>query len=315
MTDLLVAAAISAAMAGCLVGLRISRRRAHAMRAISRLRGGPARSVSRKVRNEKRALLSGFAVRLSKSNLGARFEAYVARAHPQITFSDAVALTLAAAFGGFLLGMILFGGGPAVALSMVAGPFILDRVLTRAGGRRAARLEAQLPDALALQASALRAGHSTVRSLGILAAEIPAPLGEEMEIASREIDLGRSLEAAVGRLESRVGSPDIELWVTAMLVHRLAGGNLSTILDSLADRIRQRAHIRAEIRALTAQGRLSGVVVAAAPLAFFVMLSVTSRDQMRILYTTPTGFVLLLAGLGLIGAGFVWIRWVLRIKP
>lgn len=312
--DLIVAASAAVGILGCAGALSFVLRRSEGARALARLPPVQAGSGARRKRHERRALLASFAEWFRKTGAGARFAAYVTRAHPHVAFSDAIAMSLASLIAGFLLGTVIFSRGPLVLVTAAAGPVVLDRIVARSGNRRTSRVEQQLPETLALQASALRAGHSTVRSLRIAAAEIEAPLGEEVELAVSEIDLGSSLDHSLMRLAARVASKDVDLWVTAMLVHRVTGGNLSTILDALAARVRERAHVRGEIRALTAQGRLSGTVVAAAPLAFFVLLSVTSRDQMQILYSTPVGFVLLALGLGLIGAGFAWIRWIVRIK-
>ncbi len=147
-----------------------------------------------------------------------------------------------------------------------------------------------------------------------MAAQTGAPLGHELAETVRAIDLGVPIERALDELTQRSGSRDVELWVTAMQVHRATGGNLTSIVTSLAAQIKERAEMRAEIRALTAQGRLSGMVVAAAPIAFFLLLSVTAKEQMAVLYSTPTGLMLLAAGIALEAAGFLWIRWILRIK-
>jgi tight adherence protein B len=151
--------------------------------------------------------------------------------------------------------------------------------------------------------------------LRVLGDELREPLQEEIADALAEIDLGNSLEEALGSLSERCASRDIELWVTAMLVHRHTGGNLAAVIESLAGRVAQRLQLRGEIRAMTAQGRLSGLVVALAPLAFLLLLSVGSREQMQVLYATPLGWGILAAGLVLNGLGLVWIRWILRIKP
>lgn len=263
----------------------------------------------------RRALLEGFAGGIARTRLGARLETYAASAHPTVTFSDFLAIGICAVIGGALAGTLLLGPGLPATASALAAPFALDRAFLRVHGRRSGRLEQQLPDALALQAGTLRAGHSLVRSLRVLNEELKPPLQEEASHTLAEIDLGNTLEEALGRLTERCASRDIELWVTAMLVHRHTGGNLAAVIDSLAQRVAQRLQLRGEIRALTAQGRLSGLVVAIAPLAFLILLSVGSREQMQVLYATPLGWGILAAGLVLNGLGLTWIRWIVRIRP
>ncbi|HEX2149840.1 MAG TPA: type II secretion protein F, partial [Actinomycetota bacterium] len=90
--------------------------------------------------------------------------------------------------------------------------------------------------------------------------------------------------------------------------------NLAGVIDSSSQRVAQRLQLRSEVRAMTAQGRLSGLVVAIAPIAFFFLLSVGSREQMEFLYSTPLGLGILVAGLTMNGLGMLWIRHSLRIR-
>lgn len=286
--------------------------RAESARMLQRLGVGSRAEVPPRAR---RALLGGAAERLRATRIGNRLASYAEKAHPSLPFSDVVALLLASAVAGGLAGRALFGGSALAFAGALAGPVALDRFGVRIGVRRTLRLEQQLPDALALQAAALRAGHSIVRSLRVVAGESRPPLRDEVSLTLGDIDIGRSLDESIRRMTKRMPSRDFGLWVTAMQVQRVTGGDLSKVLESLASQIRDRAHMRAEVRALTAQARLSGMVVALAPAAFFLLLSVTARQQMRILYTTPLGLLLLALGISMQVAGFVGIRWILRVKP
>jgi tight adherence protein B len=230
-------------------------------------------------------------------------------------FSDVLAWGLAAMLAGSLLGLLVFGRGLPAILVAIAAPILADRILIRVRGSRAARIEKQLADALALQASALRAGQSLIRSLRIVIEGVKPPLRDELERMSNHLDLGMPVDQALEQFAARTASKDVDLWVDAMLVHRQTGGNLANVMESLSTRVSQRINLRSEIRALTAQGRLSGLVVAGAPVAFFVVLSIGSREQMEVLYTTPMGLVILFTGLTFNGLGLLWIKMVLRIKP
>ncbi len=199
-------------------------------------------------------------------------------------------------------------------VTAVGSPYAVDRFFTKLHGNRAARIEKQLPEALSLQASVLRAGQSLGRSLRVLAEETKAPLREELETMLGEVDFGRPLEEALERFSARIPSKDLDMWVTAMLVHRQTGGNLAGVIDSSALRVTQRLQLRSEVKAMTAQGRLSGLVVAVAPMAFFLLLSAGSREQMDFLFSTPLGLTILFAGMAMNGLGMLWIRQVLRIR-
>lgn len=263
-----------------------------------------------KPKGEKTPLLAGLAGHFE----GTRFSRYAAERHPSMLLSDYMAVLLIGAIGGGIVGALVFGWGPPALLAIAGGPVVADRVALQLASRRSLKLEQQLPEALALQAAALRAGRSTLGSLRSVASDVKGKLKEELERTLRQVDLGRSLDGGLESLVRRSGSRDVEIWVTAMLVHRQTGGNLATVVDSLSERVRERSHMRAELRALTAQGRLSGIVIAVAPIAFFLVLSISAREQMRILYSTPVGLTLLLVGLSMEALGFLWIRHILRIK-
>ncbi len=274
-----------------------------------------ARPGTGKSSSDRRPLLAGLALPLAGTGAGRRLAEYARANHPGLPFSDFLAWGMAASIAGALTGTLLFRGFLPGAVFAVAAPLLVERAFLHVHGRRNTRMERQLPEALALQAAALRAGHSLTRSLRVLTDKLGPPLHEELHTTVAEIDLGAPPDEALGRLAARSSSKDVELWVTAMLVHRQTGGSLSTVLDSLAAKVSERIQLRGEIKALTAQGRLSGLVVAVAPLGFLMLLSWGSPEQMRILYSTPRGWAILAGGLVLNGLGLVWIRWILRIRP
>lgn len=306
--------AASAASAICLLVLATAqaqfRRRRYSSRLVQRLYSGSdtARPAARG------PLLEGLAERIASTALGSRLRAHAVASHPSVRFSDYVALALASMLATALAMWILTTRMAAVIPAALVAPIAVDRIAARIHGTRSARIEKQLPDALGLQAGALRAGQSLLKSLRIVADETKPPLKDDLQQMLQEVDLGRPLDGALEELSARIASPDLDLWVTSMLIHRQTGGNLAGVTDTLAQRMSERLHLRREIKAMTAQGRLSGIVVALAPLTFFGLLSVGSREQMEFLYTTPSGLTLLAVGLTLNGLGFWWIRWALKVK-
>lgn len=303
-----IAAASGMAVLALAFGARQWRSSQDSVRLVERLGGGRPKRV-------RGPLLTAVAARVARTYLGGRIEVYALRAHPGVLFSDVLAWGFVAVLGSGLAGWLLLGRGLPAALLALVAPAVLDRLVVRLRGSRASRLEKQLPESLALQASALRAGQSLVRSLRIVEEAAKPPLKDELGKILNAIDLGMPVEEAMEQFAARTSSRDIDLWIDAMLIHRQTGGSLAGVAESLAKKISQRLNLRSEIRALTAQGRLSGMVVAGAPVAFFVLLSVGSRDQMEILYTTPIGLVILIAGLTLNALGLLWIKLVLRIRP
>ncbi len=259
-------------------------------------------------------LLEGWAVRVAGTRWGGRLKRRAEAHHPGVPFSDVLAIALASSLGGGLFGTFLFDGLFGAVAAAAGTPLAVDRFFMRLHGNRAARIEKQLSEALALQANVLRAGQSLSRSLVILSEETKPPLSEELARLLREVEFGHPMEAALERFAARIPSKDLEMWVTAMLVHRQTGGNLAGVMDSSARRVSQRLQLRSEIRAMTAQGRLSGLVVAIAPLAFFFLLSMGSREQMEFLFSSAPGLAILLAGLSMNVVGMLWIRHSLRIR-
>jgi len=309
--DAFVAGLAGVSLLGLLFGLRSMRHSKSAKSMLDRL-GIEATAELRRAPGG--PLLEGWAVKVAGTQWGARLKAGAEAHHPGVPFSEVLAIGLASSLAGGLFGLLMFGGAFAAGLTAVVAPYAVDRFFRKLHGNRAARIEKQLPEALALQASALRAGQSLSRSLGILAEETKAPLSEELERLLQEVGLGGPLDEALERFSSRIVSRDLDMWVTAMLVHRQTGGNLAGVIDSSSQRVAQRLQLRSEVRAMTAQGRLSGLVVAVAPVAFFLLLSVGSREQMEFLYSTPLGLAILAAGLTMNGLGMLWIRHALRIR-
>ncbi len=235
-----------------------------------------------------------------------------------------IALLVAGA-GGAVWGWAVFGAPPLALICGLAAGIGARQVMARRmpSGRQPASAfwtrrvpsgREQLPEALSLQTCALRAGHSMIGSLQVIASELGPPLGEEVALVMREVELGASIDRALEDFALRMHGRELRLWVTAMLVHRQTGGDLARLLDATAERLRQADQLHRELRALSAQGRLSGLVMALAPLAFLALVSVTAREQVRPILSTLPGVLMLLTGLILDLAGFLWIRRILRIR-
>jgi Flp pilus assembly protein TadB len=153
------------------------------------------------------------------------------------------------------------------------GWFAPGLVLSRRRNRRLAAIEKQLPEALTAMAKSLRAGSGILQALEYAAAETPSPLGPELAAVMRDLQLGADAEELFRGLSERVGSPDLDIAVTGIVIQRTVGGNLSEVLNQVTATIRERAELQSEIRALTAQQRLSANFAAALPV--FVAVVVT----------------------------------------
>jgi tight adherence protein B len=200
--------------------------------------------------------------------------------------------------------------------------FFLPRIwLNRRKGKRLGAFNSRLADTITLLANSLRAGSSFLQSLEMVVRESEPPISTEFSRVIREVNLGLSLDQALTNLTRRVRSDDLDLMVTAIVIHSQVGGNLAEILDSIAFTIRERVRLKGEVRTLTAQGRMSGWVVGCMPIGLVILISVISPGFMMPMFQAPPELFglpvgILMLGLGLIsmGAGFFIIRRVVDIE-
>jgi tight adherence protein B len=181
--------------------------------------------------------------------------------------------------------------------------------------QRYSRFIAQMPDALSMITSALRAGHSFQSALAIVAAEMPEPIGVEFSAMVRDVNLGIPVRDALVRLVNKLDAlPDVCIFATAVTIQREAGGNLAEILENLGGTIRERFKLKGQIAALTGQSRLTGYVLGAAPAVMLTGLSLFMYSYVKPLYETDMGHLALLAAVGLQVVGFIVMRKVVDIR-
>ena len=165
--------------------------------------------------------------------------------------------------------------GPAGLAAAFLVPFLVLRVKRRF---RHGRFAAQFPDAMDIIVRSLRAGHPVPVAVGLVAQEMPDPIGTEFGIAADEITYGADVETAMRNLYFRVGQEDLPLFVTAVAIQGSTGGNLSEILENLSGVIRQRFKMRRKIKALAAEGKFSALFLSGLPVAIFVLLNLVAPD-------------------------------------
>lgn len=187
---------------------------------------------------------------------------------------------------------------------------ILQVYLKRA--KRLSSFEEQLPEALDIMTRALRAGHAFNEALGMVGDEMVGPVAEEFSRAYSDINYGLSLEAVFIALLQRVPSVSLQALTTAVLIQRQVGGNTAEILLKIAEVVRARFRFRRKVKTLTAEGRLSGWILALVPFALVVILFLASPDYLNEL-ATEQGKQLITKGLFLEIIGVLWIRQLLRI--
>jgi tight adherence protein B len=217
------------------------------------------------------------------------------------------------ALGGYLLASLLFGNPLAGLLTAAAGVFIPLVILTFKMRRRTKRMHSQLSDALSILASSLRAGHSFVQSLNLVAHEIGEPSATEYRRLLAELRLGRDLSEALDALGDRVGSEDFKWAILAIKIQREVGGNLAEVLDTVADTLREREAVAGQVKALSAEGRLSMYLLCGLPPGVAAYLFLVNPEYISLLWTTRMGMVMLAVGGALMSLGVIWMRKVVRI--
>jgi len=174
--------------------------------------------------------------------------------------------------------------------------------------------EEQFPEAIDLIARALRAGHALTTGLGMVAEEIPAPVGQEFKRLYDEQNFGLSLPEAMRAMARRVPVLDARFFVTAVLTQREAGGNLSEVLDNLASVMRERFKLKRQVRVASAHGRMSAWVLSCLPPALAAILFILSPNFMKVLWEDPWGINLLLIAGALQLIGTFIISRLVRIE-
>jgi tight adherence protein B len=217
-------------------------------------------------------------------------------------------ITLLAGVIGFLLG----GLGSAL-LFTLATPVMLHIALNMLAARRRRHFDGQVSDTLQMLAGGMRAGHSLLRAVDAAAQESQPPMSEELSRIVNETRIGRDLGESLADVARRTASEDFAAITQAIEIHREVGGDLAEVLDHLGETVRDRNQVRGQIRALSAEGRMSALVLMSLPVVMFLGLTSFNALYSRTFYTTLPGYIMIAAGLVLLTFGGLWLKRL--IKP
>ena len=212
-----------------------------------------------------------------------------------------------------LVAFLRFGVSIAVPVLGVVGYVLPALYLRNRRGRRLQTFEAGLPRAMELIANSIKAGQSIAQSLSSVTDNAGPPLNEEFALARREIELGASVDSALSNMVKRMGSTDLRLVVMVITIQHSVGGDLPAILTTLADTMRQRAEMRDEILAATAQSRASSLIITLLPLAAATGLYFLVPGYFRPMFDNALGWVMIGISAGLLIVGNVIIRRITKI--
>ncbi|MGY1724645.1 type II secretion system F family protein [Blastococcus sp. SYSU DS0533] len=214
---------------------------------------------------------------------------------------------------GALAGAVL--GGPLLALLLVVVvPFGAKLLVGFRAGRRQAAFADQLDDSLQLMSSSLRAGHSLLRAVDSVSQEAEAPTSEEFARIVNETRVGRDLAEALDDVAVRMGSDDFTWVAQAIAIHREVGGNLAEVLDAVGNTIRERNAIRRQVKALSAEGKLSAVVLMALPFGVTGFISLTNPGYLATFTESLVGYGMLAAAALMLVAGGLWLKKTVAIR-
>ena len=179
--------------------------------------------------------------------------------------------------------------------------------------RRRDRFNAQLPEALATMSNALRAGFSISQAFDSVVETGEKPMSEEFAILQQQLRIGMSFEDALESMSERVGSDDLTLVTTAILISRKTGGNVTEIFDKISGTIRGRMRIERKVKTLTAQGRFQGIIVSLMPIALGILMTLIKPEMMLPFFFSLAGVLAVLGMIVLITLGWMMIRKIIRI--
>jgi tight adherence protein B len=194
------------------------------------------------------------------------------------------------------------------------GAYLPFMAISHLRGKRMAKIEEQIPDAIDTMTRALRAGHPFNATLRMIAEDLDDPIAGEFELTFGDINYGNDLRRAMLGLLSRVPSVTMMALVTSVLVQKETGGNLAEILQQISGVVRGRFKLHRKVKTLTAEGRMSAWVLALVPLVLFAVISVTTPDYLPVLVEDPRGHKMIIYGAISGVLGVLWIRRILRIE-
>jgi tight adherence protein B len=230
------------------------------------------------------------------------------------TLQTLLFLSLGMAVGLGSMVLILSRSVPVGLAAAVIGAMLPNFYVRHRRTRRLNAFEEMLPESIDLVGRALRAGHPLSAGFKMAADDGAEPVAGEFRRVFEEQRFGLPLQESLLGMADRVNLVDVRILVTAILIQREVGGNLAEILDNLAAVVRARFTIRRQLKVYTAQGRMTGYLLAALPIVLFSILYMVNPAYMSILFTDPIGKILIGVALSMQLVGFLWIKKIIKIE-
>jgi tight adherence protein B len=258
--------------------------------------------------------LSSLGKGFTKIPITKKVERQLSKADILLRTEEFIGMNILTAIGGAGAGLIIFGPGPPAVVLGLIGLLTPALVVYRKQQARAVYLDSQIGESLDGMSNALRSGYSFQQAMDLVSKEIQGPLGVEFGRTLREITLGITTEQAMQNMIQRVGSEDLDLMISAVLIQRLIGGNLAEIFDNISNTIRERIRMKGEVKTLTAQARMSGLVIGLLPVFILIALLLISPSYINIMFASPVGWMMLGGAFTSEVIGFVLMRTISNIR-
>ncbi|MBO1267212.1 type II secretion system F family protein [Arthrobacter cavernae] len=266
--------------------------------ALTRLTDGARYAIQARMQPRSGGFLSQ--ARLDAAGLKRQPADYVLLAGIVVTFAGVT---------GFILGGLVF----AILMALIA-VLVLAALLKVLTSRRAAKFDEQVPDTLQMLTGGMRAGHSLLRAVDAAAQESEAPMAEEMGRIVNETRIGRDLGESLNDVAIRTQSEDFSWIAQAIEIHREVGGDLAEVLDHVGETIRDRNQIRRQVKALSAEGRMSALVLLALPVVMFIALQFMNPVYAQTFTSTVPGYVMIAVAVVMLSLGAFWLSRLIKPK-
>lgn len=220
-------------------------------------------------------------------------------------------------FVGIFAGLIpvLLGNSLLVsALFFIIGIKVPDIILNLLKTKRLKRMNDQLPEALSILANGLRAGYSFIQSMDVASKELEGPIAEEFAKTIHDNSIGKPIEECMLEMSDRTNNEDMDLFITALIIQRQVGGNLAEILDTISETIRERVKVTGEIRTLTAEGKMSAIVISLLPVALSIAIGFINPNYIDVLISTDIGRILIIVSVLMEAIGIFILKKITTIN-
>ncbi|CZQ80884.1 type ii secretion system (t2ss) protein f [Trichococcus palustris] len=251
---------------------------------------------------------------IEKSNYYANIRLKLLQAYIKMKPIEFIEISI---MSGLFLGGVLFlltDNGLLLALGFILGYRLPETVVESTRKKRAKQLNAQLPQALSLIANGLRAGFSFPQAMAVVSREMEAPIADEFAKVLRDNSYGKNMDEALQELAKRTDDEDLDILITTLLIHLQVGGDLSEILDTISQTIRERVKLKGDIHTLTSQSQMSAVVIGILPVAIAAVIFMFNPEYIGTLFTEPLGLMMLGVAVGMILVGAFALTKIVKVK-